>query len=409
MLSVLPVKVKAAKGDSVIQTYAFLDPGSTGTFCSEQLMHRLSLPGKKTQVLLRTMGQTKMTSAFSLHNLEVAGLESSQFHPLPEVITQKQMPVTTDDMVKPQDLREWPYLSKVHMPSIQAEVDLLIGINAPKLLEPWEVVNSQESGPYAVRTVLGWVMNGPLDGKGEVEAATITVNRIGVSKLEEMLMKQYNHDFCEKQIEKSEPSREDRFLNIMETSAKLLDGKYTVNLPFKKKDVYLANNLAVAQQRMQGLKKRFKLNQDFHQEYVKYMNCLIAWNYAKQVPEDQRDLANGRVWYIPHHGVRHPRKEILRIVFDCGATFKGVSLNTELLQGPNLTSSLLGVLMRFRQHPVAFMGDIQAMFHQVNVPEEDRNFLRFLWWPGGDTTQAPVPYRMMVHLFGAVSSPSCAS
>lgn len=51
------------------------------------------------------------------------------------------------------------------------------------------------------------------------------------------------------------------------------------------------------------------------------------------------------------------------------------SLNNELLQGPNLTSSLLGVLTRFRQEPVACMGDIQAMFYQVKVAEEDRDFL----------------------------------
>ena len=90
------------------------------------------------------------------------------------------------------------------------------------------------------------------------------------------------------------------------------------------------------------------------------------------------------------------------MVFDCGATFQGVSLNSELLQGPNLTSSLLGVLTRFRQEPVAFMGDIQAMFHQVKVAEEDRDFLRFLWWPDGDITKDPAQYRMTVHLFGAV-------
>lgn len=68
---------------------------------------------------------------------------------------------------------------------------------------------------------------------------------------------------------------------------------------------------------------------------------------------------------MPHHVVQHPRKGTLRVVFDCGATFRGVSLNTELLQGPNLTSTLLGVLMRFRQQPIACVGDIRAMFHQV--------------------------------------------
>ena len=88
---------------------------------------------------------------------------------------------------------------------------------------------------------------------------------------------------------------------------------------------------------------------------------------------------------------------------------KGTSLNNVFYQGPNLSSSLLGVLTRFRQEPVAFMGDIQAMFHQVKVTEEDRDFLSFLFWPEGDFTREIQEYRMTVHLFGAVSSLSCTS
>lgn len=55
------------------------------------------------------------------------------------------------------------------------------------------------------------------------------------------------------------------------------------------------------------------------------------------------------------------------------------------------------------------MGDIQAMFHQVKVSKQDVDFLRFLWWTGGDISHNPHEYRMIVHLFGAVSSPSCAN
>ncbi len=52
------------------------------------------------------------------------------------------------------------------------------------------------------------------------------------------------------------------------------------------------------------------------------------------------------------------------------------------------------------------MADIEAMFHQVQVAPEDRDALRFLWWKGGDWWQEPVTYRMTVHLFGGVWSPS---
>lgn len=54
------------------------------------------------------------------------------------------------------------------------------------------------------------------------------------------------------------------------------------------------------------------------------------------------------------------------------------------------------------------MADIQAMFHQVKVSKEDVDFLRFLWWSDGDLNWEVSTYRMTVHLFGAVSSPSCA-
>ena len=43
------------------------------------------------------------------------------------------------------------------------------------------------------------------------------------------------------------------------------------------------------------------------------------------------------------------------------------------------------------------------------MPEGDADLLRFLWWPNGDFNQQMVEYRMVVHLFGATSSPSCAN
>ena len=116
------------------------------------------------------------------------------------------------------------------------------------------------------------------------------------------------------------------------------------------------------------------------------------------------------VWYIPHHGVYHPKKpDKIRVVFDCAAEYESESLNKHLLQGPDLTNNLTGVLCRFRQELIAFICDIEAMFHQVKVNEEHRDLLRFLWWEDGDLTKEPKEYRMTVHLFGATSSPGCAN
>ena len=104
---------------------------------------------------------------------------------------------------------------------------------------------------------------------------------------------------------------------------------------------------------------------------------------------------------LPHHGVYHPKKpDKIRVVYDCSAEYQGTSLNKQLYQGPNLTNNLVGVLTRFRQEKVAFMTDVEAMFHQVRVPESDCDLFRFLWWLGGDVDQEIQEYQMTVHLFG---------
>lgn len=47
------------------------------------------------------------------------------------------------------------------------------------------------------------------------------------------------------------------------------------------------------------------------------------------------------------------------------------------------------------------------MFHQVGVPAEDMDLLKFLWWPKGDLSL--MEFRIKVHLFGATLSPSSAN
>jgi hypothetical protein len=139
------------------------------------------------------------------------------------------------------------------------------------------------------------------------------------------------------------------------------------------------------------------------------MSKIFKEGYAVKVPDEKLAQSDGHVWYLPHHGVCHPKKRKLRVVFDCAARYQGTSLNDQLLQGPNLTNTLIGTLIRFRHEEVVFTGDIESMFYQVRVPLQDASFLRFLWWEDGDPRKQIVEYQMIVHLFGAKSSPSCAN
>ena len=102
----------------------------------------------------------------------------------------------------------------------------------------------------------------------------------------------------------------------------------------------------------------------------------------------------------------HPKKPTkVRVVFDGSCSFLGKSLNGALLSGPDLNDSLIGVLRRFRERPIAVACDIEKMFYRFAVDSDHRDFLRFLWY---DENHQVCEYRMTKHIFGASSSPSCA-
>ncbi|XP_014671055.1 PREDICTED: uncharacterized protein LOC106811851, partial [Priapulus caudatus] len=119
---------------------------------------------------------------------------------------------------------------------------------------------------------------------------------------------------------------------------------------------------------------------------------------------------NEECWYLPLFGVYHPKKPgKIRGVFDSSAIYEGLSLNKVLLKGPDLTNSLIGVLLRFRQEHVAVTGDIEQMFYCFFVREDHRNFLRFLWYKDNDPKKNLIEYRMCKHVFGNSPSPAVAT
>ena len=100
--------------------------------------------------------------------------------------------------------------------------------------------------------------------------------------------------------------------------------------------------------------------------------------YAWIMNSKEAEAIGPRTRYCPTHPVVNVNKPSkVRLVNDAEAEFQGVSLNKELVTGPDLLKPLV-VLIRFRTGKIAVAGDIEAMFHQVRVSPEDSDPLRFL-------------------------------
>ena len=82
-----------------------------------------------------------------------------------------------------EDLHKWPHLQHVYLPKTDTDVELLIGRNVPRALEPLEVIRSVKEGPYAIKTMLGWTVNGHLGGNVVMDLMCISLQLLATEFL----------------------------------------------------------------------------------------------------------------------------------------------------------------------------------------------------------------------------------
>ena len=124
------------------------------------------------------------------------------------------------------------------------------------------------------------------------------------------------------------------------------NGHYETGLLWKADDIVLPDNRKQAERRLESLKRRFQRDPSLEQKYRTLMDDYLVKGYARRLPNNEALVSGPRKWYLPHFPVLNPNKPgKVRIVFDAAAEFENTSLNKNLLQGPDCTNSIVGVLM----------------------------------------------------------------
>jgi len=409
-LPIVSVRVKGENQDRYIETYALLDPGSNKSFCSRRLIEELGVDGRSARLTLSTLNAGKEIDS-SVVTLDVLGSgRHSRSIRVAGVHALEEFPSLAGCVATQEDVNKWSHLKDIRVTGDGSlDVTLLLGQDQPRAIMPLEVRYGQDYEPYAVRTHLGWAVNGPMGSSGQPSTAVSSFVHgscdadVSLQSQVESFWKLDNIDSVADQQQMSVEDR--RVLQLWEDTTRKEDGHYCCHIPFKSQPPGLPNNRFVAEKRLGNLRKRLLGDKELYGKYKDGIQDLLEKGFVEPVNEEES--SPGATWYMPHHCVENPNKPKIRIVFDSSAQYKGTSLNKEVFQGPDLLNSLVGVLLRFREQPIAVQGDIEAMFHQVKVPLEDRDVLRFLWFEDTDT-QKTVAYRFTVHPFGGVWSPSCA-
>ena len=402
--------------------YPVLDPQSDACFVTETTLQKVGSKGEKMALQLSTMAGKATVNCYRATGLSVQGLTTTDRINLPVTYSRAEIPAERHLIPRASTLQEWKHLKRLteelppYLPD--AEIGLLIGLNCLRAVKPREIIPGSGEDPWAIKTELGWSVVGFVEGPPsaltchcvQVEESkhchfVFKTQAREVSPLE--VARMFEADFRDEPTEKKISQEDRRFLKVVEENFHQTPDKHFEGpLPLKDQNVSFPDNKKMALKWLYCLKRRFANTVKFKHNYNKFMTDSLCKGYAERVPEDQLNIDDGKVWFVPHHGVYHAKKGKIRIVYDYSAEFQGFSLNSQLLQGPDYVNNLVGVITRFRKDKVAISCDIQD--NQVVVSEEHRNLLRFLWWESNDTSREPVQYRMTTHLFGAVSSPACA-
>lgn len=179
--------------------------------------------------------------------------------------------------------------------------------------------------------------------------------------------------------------------------------RYIVRLPFKSSISNLGKSLPAARRSFARMRQQIHREEAFSQLYTDFMDEYEALGHMTPSSSSQHITSI----YLPHHGILRETSSTtkLRVVFnDSARTSTGVSLNDRLHAGPKLQKDLDAVILRWRTHAFAFAADIEKMYRQIVVHQEDRRFQQILW----SKTDSPQSYQLTTVTYGLTCAPYLA-
>ena len=205
---------------------------------------------------------------------------------------------------------------------------------------------------FAILTPLGWVLSGRIDESYSNHSMIVANNIVLDKQVQDLWEIEHPSD------ELTTFSREENnVLEFRDKNTSFEERHFVVPIPWKEGFPDFPDN-KFAKNRLNSLVNRLKRTDNFD-KYDQNIKKLLKEGHAEPVPVSEVERKDHDVWYIPHHGVTAESKPgKIRTVFDCAAKLYNVSLNNSCYPGPDLVNSLIGILLRFRQHKFAFIADV---------------------------------------------------
>lgn len=283
------------------------------------------------------------------------------------------------------------FLADKHF-NVPGKIDILLGASVYYSSLKEQIIHLGKGLPVLQHTQFGYTVAGNfLNNQQSNNFSTFTVATISNvnsndnnSNLDEILLKFW-------QVEEVSNKHSVSYLNQTSEAEKLFlssisykQNKFQVNLPFKSNVQIseLDGSYEVALRRFKLLERRFTQNTELFIQYKQFINEYVALGHAKYVDIDFSNPSHlVNCYFMPHQAVfKVSSSTKIRVVFDASAkSTNGKSLNDLLHAPPPPQRDIFDLLINLRCNKYVFTTDIQKMYRQILIAENDKKFQRILW------------------------------
>ncbi|XP_042900642.1 uncharacterized protein [Parasteatoda tepidariorum] len=377
--------VLACSDKNSILANAILDNASHRNFISSKLTKELKLkPVRYEKLAIYSFGQTKACEKeYPVISLKLINKSnSSKWIEIECLVTHfiSNLTLNKPDALLMNELKTKGYelADSFHT----TNCDLLIGSGIF-----WRIVYNERmklnEDVSLINSHFGWLLSGynKLGHDSAESCENVCLTMDSTSILFDLKLFWEIEEFPNEKICLSE--KDNLLIKNFEDSLRFNGERYVCKLMWKDNlgpPLEMDSNYEVAKRRFDSLENKLNKNPEILDQYKQIVSEQIKCNIVGNSVNE--NLNSG--YFMPHRAVIRNDKETsrVRIVYDCSskANDNKKSLNDSLESGINLYPNLLDIILKFRENQVAFCGDLEKAYHMIEIAEEDRNYLKFLWF-----------------------------
>lgn len=367
LLPTAMIKIQAADGTQRVMR-ALLDQGSQTSLITEHAAQLLKLPRLRCKGIISGIGD-KQSNCKGMMTVKCSSLVNDfTFETDTLIMNQLIKNLPSQSFSKP----DWSYLDHIMLADPEfyhsRPVDILLGADVYSTILMDGICRGNPALPTAQQTQLGWILSG---NTKSFQCNVVLQNLDEIHKFWEI----------EEIADQEKLSSEDKQCMdfYQSTTTRREDGRYEVRLPLKPDyQEKLGNSKSKVMAQFYSLEQKLLKNPEIGDEYKLFMNEYTSLGHM--IPANDRNKT--LQCYLPHHCVTREQSTTtkLRVVFDASSkTSSGQSLNDVMFRGPNLQRDLQSLIIRWRQYQFAFTADLEKMFRQIWLHEQDQNLQMILW------------------------------